>query len=114
MMCEKTLADKPEAAKELLGIMQRAPAAGAGAAARIRTERRDYVPLLGSIEVPVLIVVGEFDQFTPVSDAELMHSQIPGSKLVVIKEAGHVTNLEQPAEFDAELGEFLRSLTRPA
>src|SRR5207302_4340786 len=83
MISENTIGAKPEVARELLEMMQRAPAAGASAALRMRVERRDYVPLLGSLQMPVLILVGIHDQFTPVKDAELMHAEIPGSKLVV-------------------------------
>jgi pimeloyl-ACP methyl ester carboxylesterase len=39
-----------------------------------------------------------------------MHKAIPGSQLVVIPEAGHVTNLEQPEFFDRALGSFIGML----
>jgi pimeloyl-ACP methyl ester carboxylesterase len=92
--------------------MKRCPVRGAADAARARTQRRDYVPLLPTIKVPTLIVVGEFDAFTPVPDAELMHNSIPNSTLVIIKEAGHLTNLEQPQAFEQALGAFFATLAR--
>ena len=110
MLCDYTINNKPDVAHELLEIMKRAPVRGAADASRARTQRRDYVPLLASIEVPTLITVGEHDQFTPVPDAELMHHAIRGSELLIVPEAGHVTNLEQPAAFTSALGAFLRSL----
>jgi pimeloyl-ACP methyl ester carboxylesterase len=36
-----------------------------------------------------------------------MHAAIPGSSLVVLDRAGHLCNLERPAEFDAALNQFL-------
>jgi len=60
--------------------------------------------------VPTLIVVGSDDEFTPVSDAELMHRGIPGSRLEVIAGTGHMPNVERPEEFNRILGEFLDSL----
>jgi pimeloyl-ACP methyl ester carboxylesterase len=110
MVCDHTIDTKPEIARELVDMMKRAPVRGAADAARARTQRRDYVTLLPDIKVPTLIVVGEFDAFTPVADAELMHKAIPGSQLVVIPEAGHVTNLEQPELFDRALGSFIGML----
>jgi pimeloyl-ACP methyl ester carboxylesterase len=110
MVCDHTIDTKPEVARELVEMMKRCPVRGAADAARARTQRRDYVPLLPTIKVPTLIIVGEFDQFTPVPDAELMHNSIPNSQLVIIKEAGHVTNLEQPEAFNQALGTLVRTL----
>jgi pimeloyl-ACP methyl ester carboxylesterase len=111
MVCDHTVHTKPDVARELVEIMKRAPVRGAADASRIRTQRRDYLPLLTEVKVPTLIAVGEFDQFTPVPDAELMHSAIRGSELVLIREAGHVTNLEQPEMFDQALGAFVSRLS---
>jgi pimeloyl-ACP methyl ester carboxylesterase len=110
MVCDHTIHTKPEVARELVEMMKRAPVRGAADASRARTQRRDYVSLLPGIQIPALITVGEFDQFTPVADAELMHNAIRGSELVVIPEAGHVTNLEQPGLFDQALGRFVERL----
>ena len=107
MMCAKTIAEHPTAAADLVRMMQRAPVAGASAALRTRAERRDYLPLLPTLDLPTLILVGELDEFTPVADAELMHQNIRNSKLVVIADAGHLTNLEQPVVFNRTLAAFL-------
>ncbi len=69
--------------------------------------RPDSTPLLQSIHVPTLILVGQQDVLTPPSVSELMHSAIPGSELQVIADAGHLANLDQPAAFDAALARFL-------
>ncbi|HEX9201492.1 MAG TPA: alpha/beta fold hydrolase [Acidobacteriaceae bacterium] len=110
MICAKTIAEQPEVASELVKMMQRCPAAGASAALRMRAERRDYLPLLPALTMPALIVVGRHDQFTPVADAELMHHNLPHSTLVVIEDAGHVTNLEQPGAFNRALAGFLHPI----
>jgi pimeloyl-ACP methyl ester carboxylesterase len=107
MMCAKTIADQPEVAADLVRMMQRAPATGASAALRVRAARRDYLPLLPTLGLPTLILVGAYDEFTPVADAELMHRHIRNSTLVVIPDAGHLTNLEQAAAFNRALAAFL-------
>src|SRR2546428_6530 len=77
---------------------------------RAMAQRPDSTPVLSSIRVPTLIVVGEDDKATPVSSARTMHEAIPGSRLVIIPEAGHVSNLEQPEPFNAALRDFLQAL----
>jgi pimeloyl-ACP methyl ester carboxylesterase len=76
-------------------------------AIRVLMSRPDSTPILTSVHVPTLIIVGEEDVLTPVSAAEEMHSRIAGSDLVRIPAAGHLPNLEQPDAFDAALARFL-------
>ena len=87
-------------------ILSNPPAAMAGATRALMT-RPDSTPLLASIHVPTLIVVGEEDTITPPAAAESMHRAIAGSELVRIPEAGHLSSLEQPARFTAALAAFL-------
>jgi len=44
---------------------------------------------------------------TPPAMAREIHEHLPGSELVVIPSAAHISNLEQPQAFDAALGDFL-------
>jgi len=83
---------------------------GAAAALRGMAVRRDQTEMLPEIDVPTLIVVGSDDVITPPSNAEEMHALIKGSRLLKIEGAGHVSNLERPAEFNRALEEFLSSL----
>jgi 3-oxoadipate enol-lactonase len=87
-----------------------ASAVGTAAAARAIADRSDSTPMLEKIKIPTLIVVGEHDKPTPVASSEDMHARIKGSKLEVIKDAGHMSNLEQPQAFNRVLLEFLKSL----
>lgn len=73
--------------------------------------RPDSTPTLETITVPTLIVVGDEDVPTPVSDAKAMHERIAGSQLQVIANAGHLANLERPAAFNHLLTEFVGALT---
>ena len=72
--------------------------------------RPDSRALLADIRCPTLIVVGEDDVLTPPSEAELMANGIAGSQLVIMKNVGHLPNLENPVEFNRVLQEFLSSL----
>ncbi|MGX1271229.1 alpha/beta fold hydrolase [Streptomyces phaeoluteigriseus] len=93
-------------------MMTSAPPEGAAAALRGRAERPDYRPLLRRVTAPALVVVGAEDEFTPVRDAETLHSLLPDSTLRVIDHCGHMPNLERPEEFNAALGEFLERVDK--
>jgi len=80
---------------------------GAAAAHKGRALRRDHTTILPSIHVPALIVVGSEDFFTPIPIARLMSDNIPGATLAVIQGAGHLPNMEAPAEFNNVLSSFL-------
>lgn len=64
---------------------------------------------LKDIRCPILVIVGAEDPGTPVSMAREIHENAPGSKLVVLPQAAHLANLEQPAAFTRALEEFLRA-----
>ncbi len=67
----------------------------------------DQTHLLAGIKTPTLIIVGADDPSTTVAHSEIIHREIVGSKLVVLKNAAHLSNIEQAAEFNAALRAFL-------
>jgi 3-oxoadipate enol-lactonase len=62
---------------------------------------------LKAITLPTLIIVGEDDPGTPVAASRVIHEQIQGSELVILKSAAHLSNLEQPEAFNQALMAFL-------
>ena len=70
------------------------------------TDQRDLLP---RIAVPTLLVWGELDARSPLSVARQFARAIPDTQLVVIPGCGHVTNLEQPEQFNETLREFCRA-----
>ena len=71
--------------------------------------RPDSTADLARISCPALVMVGDEDEITPVADAEMMQNQIARSRLVVLPEAGHLSNLEAPDGFTLALSDFLAS-----
>jgi pimeloyl-ACP methyl ester carboxylesterase len=69
--------------------------------------RPDSTPTLSTIRCPVQIIVGAEDALTPPALSEEMHRAIPGSELVTIAGAGHMSNMEQPRLFNDALARFL-------
>jgi len=64
---------------------------------------------LKEIKCPILVIVGADDPGTPVSMAQEINDNAPGSKLVVLPQAAHLANIEQPEGFTRALREFLSS-----
>jgi 3-oxoadipate enol-lactonase len=62
---------------------------------------------LKAISLPTLIIVGEDDPATPVAASRVIHEQIKGSELVILRAAAHLSNLEQPEGFNQALTAFL-------
>jgi len=69
----------------------------------------DYFDALPRIAVPTLFIAGTHDQGAPLAAMQDMHARVRGSRLVEL-DAAHVSNLERPAEFNAAVRAFLRSL----
>jgi pimeloyl-ACP methyl ester carboxylesterase len=63
--------------------------------------------------LPLLIIWGARDSIIPVRHGEEAHQAIPGSRLEVFEDVGHLPQLEAPARFLAVLERFLRE-TEPA
>ena len=67
----------------------------------------EYVDRLHTIKVPTLINCGDNDECAP-SLSEEMHEKIPGSKLVIFPQSGHMTFVDQPGMFMKSIEEFLK------
>ncbi len=59
--------------------------------------------------IPVLVIVGADDKVTPLQLSKDLVADIPGSELVILPDAGHLSNMEQPAAFNEALLRFLTS-----
>jgi pimeloyl-ACP methyl ester carboxylesterase len=74
-------------------------------------DRPDSTGLLSSLSgLPTLVVVGAEDRLTPPQDAEAIAKAIPGARVAVIPDAGHLSPLEQPEAFNGQLRSFLDGL----
>ncbi len=79
---------------------------------RYRQYRRTFrASLFSSFVLPVLFLVGEYDEARPQTMREFQ-SRVPGSIVEVIPGAGHASNVDRTAEFNAVLAGFLSSVER--
>ena len=69
--------------------------------------REDLRPVLAHIKAPTLLVWGESDEDTTLADARSMEKLIPGARLLVLKNAGHFSYLDQYGRFRLGVIPFL-------
>jgi 3-oxoadipate enol-lactonase len=67
----------------------------------------DLVDRLKEIKCPTLVIVGDQDHGTPPAMARQIHDNLPGSELLVIGEAAHISSVEQAEVFNRALLDFL-------
>jgi 3-oxoadipate enol-lactonase len=108
LLALRTRAEKPEVVARLREMIVRANPFAAAAAQRGMAARRDYSDDLPHINIPALIIVGREDPIRPLADAEFMHEGIRNSRLEIIEDAAHMTNMEQPEVFNRMVVNFLR------
>ena len=69
--------------------------------------RADSRPGLAVIRCPTLVLVGGADELTPPERAEEIAAAVPGARLVLVPEAGHLSTIERPEPVTRALVEFL-------
>jgi pimeloyl-ACP methyl ester carboxylesterase len=104
-----TQQERPALADDVRRLITSNSIAGIDAAIHAMMSRPDSTPDLARVAAPTLVVVGEEDVVTPVADSRLLSRAIPRSRLVVLPQAGHLSNLEAPDEFSRAVEDFLTS-----
>ncbi len=111
MIRPEILAPGPGRMAVLRLVAQMAHNIGAGAIIRqLRAiqRRRDYQAVLRRANLPALVLCGAHDRLTPVKRHVLMAELIPGARLEVIEEAGHLAPVEAPEAVNAALERWLQ------
>ncbi len=90
----------PSTREFLQKMIARQPATGLASALRGMALRPDSSEVLKNATVPVLIIVGDKDDVIDPKQSQAMHALAKNSKLVIIPDAGHLSNLEQPAAWN--------------
>jgi 3-oxoadipate enol-lactonase len=107
LLTPETVSKRPEVVKRVRDMMLKTKPQGAASALLGMAQREDLTEFISTIRVPTMILVGGEDAITPVADSEKMQSKIATSHLVVLENAGHVSNLEQTEQFNFALLKFL-------
>lgn len=110
LLTEETHAQRHEIVEHARRLMLDASPGAVIAALEAMKRRSDASEDLAGLDVPTLILVGDKDASAPVDVAEEMAQHLPNARLAIIPDAGHLSNLEQPKAFNAELKAFLNEL----
>ncbi|MGB2959257.1 MAG: alpha/beta fold hydrolase [Bacteroidota bacterium] len=106
----ETFERSPETVGSIQKTIARTPPLSIAGTLLALASRMDTSQSLGEISVPTLVMVGEHDVVTPPSDSRMIHERIKSSQLVVIPQAAHMSNLENPRYFNDHLLSFLNDL----
>jgi 3-oxoadipate enol-lactonase len=112
LLTDKSLSENPGLVEEIRRMASAQTTAGIIGALKVLRDRPDARPILSTIRVPALVLVGAEDTLTPPAMAETLATGIANAKLVTIPGAGHMSNLEQPEMFNSALETFLRPLSK--
>jgi 3-oxoadipate enol-lactonase len=102
-----TVKTRPAVADAVRAMVRTTPVAGYVACCQAIT-KLNLTHRLGEISIPTMVVVGADDPATTVEMARTIHQGIRGSELVVLKNAAHLSNLEQPEAFNEAVLGFLK------
>jgi pimeloyl-ACP methyl ester carboxylesterase len=108
---ETTAGSRPDVVTRVRALVEAAPPDAVAWAQRAMAARPDSFDTLRGTAVPALVVAGTEDRLATVDDARAMVEALPDGRLLTIAGAGHLTAMEDPAEFTAVLRGFLAELS---
>lgn len=108
LLSPRTLEQNPTLLEEVRTMIRSTSASGLIRALEGLASRPDQRGLLPRIRVPTLVLVGSDDTLTPPPASRSMAEAIPGARLALIEEAGHLSPLEKPDQFNRLLLGWLR------
>jgi 3-oxoadipate enol-lactonase len=107
LLAPGTLKTNKGVVESVRGMILESSPDGVVAALGAMRERPDSTELLGKITVPTLVVGGSEDALSTPEVMASMAEKIPDSRHLTLPEAGHLSNLEVPKEFNAAVRRFL-------
>ena len=110
VLSPRTLENNPDLVQSVKAMITGNDPLGIAGTLLALAARTDTTPALAHMELPALVLVGEHDALTPPADAEALVAALPQATLQVIPDAAHLSNLENDAEFNRRLLDFLTGL----
>ncbi|MBK8226691.1 MAG: alpha/beta fold hydrolase [Flavobacteriales bacterium] len=110
VLSERTRREQAQAAARVEAIMAGQRPEAIAAASRGMALRPDRTRVLRELNKPALIVTGSDDALMPLPTSEAMRAALPDSRMVVIEGAAHLSPVEAPERFNAEVSMFLKRI----
>jgi 3-oxoadipate enol-lactonase len=111
VLCEKTKVDKSQIVSQTRDIVRQASEETVTQTLLALAERKETCSAIKKLSMPALVICGKEDTLTPVTQSEFLFNNIGGSDLKVLADAGHLSNIEQPEEFNRHLNAFCQKIT---
>ena len=99
----------PEAVRTVRSAIMQADSSAAAYALMAMRDRMDFSTMLHRVACPAMVITGENDVIIRSEDSRAAAEGISGARFVTIPNSGHLSNLENPERFNAELISFLDS-----
>lgn len=109
LVSDNTMKNNVQVVGQLKEMIRNTSPEGMAAALRGMAERPDSTELLEQIEIPALLIVGEEDQLSPPEEMKGLVEKIPGARIEIIRDAGHMAPMEAPDEVNQYILTFLKS-----
>jgi 3-oxoadipate enol-lactonase len=110
LFAPRTMTERLSVVDAVKHMILNTPATTIAAAQLGMAERPDVGGWLHTIRVPTLMICGEHDALTTVDTMKADAERVPGARLVIIPDAGHMAPMELPGPVNAAMGEFLSKL----
>jgi len=110
LFADATVTSRPQLVDEVRGWMAAARPDGLVAALQAMRDRRDSVDRLMTIDLPALVIGAGDDKAMPLVHYQTLCAGLSAAECVLIENAGHMANLEQPQAFNTALLGFLARL----
>jgi len=110
LVAPRTLESRPEVCAQVRDLIEEAPLAAIAAAQRGMAERPDATQFACELDLPVLAIVGEHDAISKREELEALTARMRDATLSVIADAGHMTVLENTADTNRAMCEFVSEL----
>ncbi len=110
IFCKESLTDKKEIVEKIRTIILSTSPGTITRTLNAIVHRQEMCSSLKEISIPTLILCGKEDTVTPLAQSEFLFHHISNSILHIIGKAGHLSNLEQPNEFNKRLNNFISKI----
>lgn len=107
LFCKKTLDTNTELVDKIRSVITSTPPESITSTLSALATRNDACVFLKEISNFTLIICGKEDSITPPAKAEFLNTSIKNSSVVIIENAGHLSNLENPDDFNHAMGKFI-------
>jgi 3-oxoadipate enol-lactonase len=107
LFAERTRNERGEMVERVRRWILDTPPTTIAAAQLGMAERPDMTDMLPHIDVPALVLCGEFDAISPPEEMRAFAAMMPQARYVEIAGAGHMAPMEEPAAVNQAIREFL-------